>query len=173
MRCQVCNKNNATVHVTELQDADQHAAHKYDVHQQHVCESCAQMMNLPHLPVVKKKSMVDIWKLLQQSAQNSRREGGLTCKTCGMTLAEFRSKGRLGCADCYEAFRRHLDPLLERIHNSSHHIGRLPHADPASRERSDKIRDLRERLESAIREEDYEDAASLRDQLQSLEADDS
>lgn len=182
MLCQVCSKNSASVHITEIQQFDivEPADRPGDssgkavegttqAEQKHVCESCAQMMNLPNMPLVK-KSMVDIWKLLQQSAQRSRKEGGLTCSKCGMTLGEFRSKGRLGCSACYEAFKAHLEPLIERIHNSSHHTGRLPGIEEVAPGRHQKIAELREKLEHAIREEAYEDAAHLRDQLQSLES---
>lgn len=177
MQCQVCGKNPASVHITEIHDpapvakpGSQSAAGKATYRQKHICEACAQMMNLPHMPVVVKKNMVDIWKLLQRSAERSRQEAGMVCEHCQMSLGEFRSKGRLGCPDCYESFRRHLDPLLERIHNASHHTGRLPGMDERAQERRRKISSLREKLVTAIKEEAYEDAASLRDLLQALEA---
>jgi protein-arginine kinase activator protein McsA len=63
---------------------------------------------------------------LQQSARAQAQATSLACPDCGMTLAEFRSKGRLGCPRDYEIFREHLDPLIERIHNAKHHLGRGP-----------------------------------------------
>ena len=87
-----------------------------------------------------------------------------------MTLGEFRSKGRLGCAACYETFGRQLEPLFERVHNATRHVGRLPGTNEAHNQLRMRITDLRARLESAIREEAYEDAAQLRDELQALES---
>jgi len=165
MICQICSKNPATVHITEIALEGTESG---TPSQKHVCETCAQMTNLPHMPVAQ-KGMVNIWKLLQQSAQKARQEGGLACPDCGMTLAEFRSKGRLGCPRDYEVFQQHLDPLIHRIHNSIQHEGRLPGLGEDQLHQMHQITTLRAQLEEAIREEAYEDAARLRDELQDLE----
>ena len=102
MTCQLCNKNPATIHVTDLRRT---AGAEATVSEQHVCEGCAQALELPSAPVPQ-KNVLDIWKLLQRSAQKARTEGGLTCPECGISLAEFRSKGRLGCATSSPSMRR-------------------------------------------------------------------
>jgi protein arginine kinase activator len=96
-----------------------------------------------------------------------------------MTLEEFRKKGRLGCAHDYRVFAEHLGELLERIHGSKAHSGRRPaHAGlpapkevpaQAKREREERIQHLRAELENAIRQEAYESAARLRDELKAIE----
>ncbi|MEW6072797.1 MAG: UvrB/UvrC motif-containing protein [Planctomycetota bacterium] len=175
MKCQICNQNAATIHITEIPsgqfaaEKDSGAAEeKAPLVQRHLCESCAQNLNLPQMQV-SPKSVVNIWKLLQQSAKKAREEGGLSCPDCGMSLAEFRSKGRLGCPKDYEVFKAHLIPLLQRIHNASRHVGRLPGLDEQTLRRMNQLNDLRQRLQAAIREEDYEDAARLRDEIQGIE----
>ncbi|MFN8855015.1 MAG: UvrB/UvrC motif-containing protein, partial [Planctomycetaceae bacterium] len=78
---------------------------------------------------------------------------------------------RLGCSDCYTAFREELLPLLENIHGDIQHVGKAPRRAPLdSRRRQDLIR-LRSELKTAISEESYERAAELRDQIQQLERD--
>ena len=86
-----------------------------------------------------------------------------------MTLHEFRAQGRLGCQDCYTTFAQHLGPLLLRMHQATQHKGRSPGVDPAELELRQRTDALREAMEVAIREEDYEQAASLRDRLEALE----
>jgi len=167
MICELCNKQTATVHVTELSKGDDAATL---VQQKHICESCAQSLALPSAPVVLNKGVLDIWKLLRQSAQKARAEGSLSCPQCGMSLAEFRSKGRLGCPKDYEVFRAHLEPLLLRVHNAKEHRGRIPGAHDIDRTRRKQLSDLRAKLEAAVREEAYENAARLRDEIQILEA---
>jgi protein arginine kinase activator len=166
MLCQTCQENPATVHVTEVQQAEGAGASL--VRERHLCEVCAQEANLPHTPVVK-KSVAEIWKLLQASAQRGKKESGVACPDCGMTLMEFRQKGRLGCPKDYEVFTPQLRDLLERIHGATRHSGRGPGLDETSLERMRQVSELQERLEAAIREEAYEDAANLRDQLKSLQ----
>lgn len=172
MICQSCQKNVATVHVTEITEVPAAegaaAAPERQVEEQHLCEVCAQTMDLPHMPAVK-KSMADIWKLLQISAQQTRKKAGPACPSCGMTLDEFRKKGRLGCAKDYEVFKGHILELLERVHGARTHIGRVPGTSEAEVERQRRMSTLRQELEVAIREEAYENAARLRDEIRQLE----
>jgi len=207
MKCQVCNANDAHVHVIDVA-GEGPPDQDYDWTERHVCQECAARMDLPSVP--SKPEISEIWKLLEQSAKRRHLESGVTCPHCGMTLAEFRAKGRLGCPYDYDIFREHLDPLLERIHNAAEHVGRIPGgvverseepkdqsagaqpspvaaieapADveteaepPATAEQPDlerrARRRLRRRLERKLRgavdSEDYELAANLRDELQSL-----
>jgi len=167
MICELCKKQTAMVHVTEISRQEGAAAL---VQQKDVCEGCAQSLDLPNAPVAMNKGVLDIWKLLRQSAQKARAEGSLTCPQCGMSLAEFRSKGRLGCPHDYEVFHAHLEPLLLRVHNAKEHRGRVPGQSATDCERTRHLSDLRAKLEAAIREEAYESAARLRDQIQELEA---
>jgi protein arginine kinase activator len=139
------------------------------VEKRHLCEACAQNLQLPAASNPP-KGLVNIWKLLQKSARKAREEGGLACPDCGMTLAEFRSKGRLGCSRDYETFRQHLTPLLQRIHNSTNHQGRTPGAPAQDLERQRHLTALRAKLDEAIRAEAYENAAELRDKIQTLES---
>lgn len=96
-----------------------------------------------------------------------------TCASCGMTYQEFRVKGRFGCAACYDAFEDGLVPLLEKVHGASQHIGTLP-KDEAPTERSreavaQELADLKRRLNRVIKNEDYMEAARIRDRIQELE----
>lgn len=171
MLCQNCNQNPATVHVTEIDHTPPKAASNGSppsapkIQEQHLCEACAQAAKLPHLPI---KGVAEIWKLLQASAQRSKREVGIVCPDCGMSLMEFRQKGRLGCPKDYEVFGAQLRDLLERIHGSNRHVGRVPGLDEAGTARMQRVTELQSALESAIRDEAYEAAAKLRDELRSI-----
>ena len=171
MLCQNCQKNVATVRVTELlDDPDAAAQDEPQVTEEHLCEICAQTRNLPHAPVAK-KSVTDILKLLQFSAQQSaaRKRPTLSCPHCGMTWEEFRKKGRFGCPEDYRVFQKPLSDLLERMHGATEHIGRMPGVSNEELARIQRVSELKRDLESAIRDEAYESAAKIRDELKSLE----
>jgi protein arginine kinase activator len=87
-----------------------------------------------------------------------------------MTMRDFRQRGRLGCAKDYEVFGAALRDLLERIHGSAQHIGRRPGADAEDAQRTQRIVELRAALDAAIRDEAYETAARLRDELKALQS---
>jgi protein arginine kinase activator len=170
MLCQICNKAPATVHVTEISHASgAEGAEGSTVEQRHLCEKCARNMKLPVAPINLNKTAA-VWKLLKDSARRARDESALKCPACGMTLAEFRNKGRLGCPQDYTVFQEHLTPLLLRIHNATSHKGRLPGKDDRELARERDLTRLRAELDVAIKTEAYENAARLRDQIQGLES---
>jgi len=57
-----------------------------------------------------------------------------------------------------------------RVHNASEHKGRGPGLDDHQRERLERLNSLNAELQLAIRDEAYESAARLRDEISQLEA---
>jgi protein arginine kinase activator len=177
MKCEICQENQATIHVTEVrEDPDVESGDhlKHHISHQHICANCAGQLELPFVPPPKKsvahvKQMAEIWKVIQATAQKQHAQSALTCPDCGLSLTEFRAKGRLGCARCYEVFAEHVGPLLERIHSASAHKGRLPHRAAEKEQRATRLAELKRRLDEAVRSEDYEAAATIRDELRALE----
>ncbi|MCK6446560.1 MAG: UvrB/UvrC motif-containing protein [Planctomycetes bacterium] len=172
MLCQNCQQNEATLHITDIEHqvaAD--GATKSSFVEQHLCDACAKGLGVPHGPKKAAKSVQEIFKLLQMSAQKVRREPGVTCPDCGMTLAEFRQRGRLGCPKDYDLFGAHLAELVERVHGANHHVGRKPGVDETQLARLRRVNELQLALESAIRAEAYENAARIRDELKTLRGD--
>ena len=102
------------------------------------------------------------------SAPDERRPPLRVCLQCGFTYAEFRARGLLGCAACYDhmgealiADMLHRHPRLHRrAPDAQGEAGPDRAADPAAVTAA-----LRERLSDALRLERYEEAAALRRQL--------
>lgn len=96
--------------------------------------------------------------------------GELACDQCGMTYAEFQKCGMLGCANCYKTFKAPLDALLQRIHGNTQHAGRIPGSVRSGVSIRMNIDRLKQRLQKAIADEEYEQAAKLRDSIRALSA---
>ena len=94
-----------------------------------------------------------------------------TCPNCGLTIADFKRTGRLGCARCYATFDVSLRGLLRKLHGGTQHSGKvyLP-PDPTETDRTARVVGLRRSLSRAVEAEDFERAAALRDQIRRLEA---
>src|SRR2546430_1270248 len=92
------------------------------------------------------------------------------CPVCGFTQADFKKTGRLGCSTCYATFTEALTALLKAMHKGTAHVGKVPERAHRAGELSDKMRNLSESLQKAVAEENYETAASLRDQIKQLES---
>jgi protein arginine kinase activator len=97
------------------------------------------------------------------------------CDQCGITWAEFRQTGLLGCPADYDHFERDLTPLIQRAHEgATHHTGKTPakhgEAKAASEGRPTvDVARLRKELQRAVEAEDYETAAKVRDQIKAAE----
>jgi protein arginine kinase activator len=161
-KCHRCTKP-ATLHITEIRENQVQALH--------LCEKCAQEY----------LTSVEVGSAADEPGQSATTPAGLlaqevdehienlTCPNCGITYKEFRSQGRLGCPNDYIAFHDELLPLLESIHGETQHVGKIPkHAPDLSQRQYELIR-LRNSLRSAVDSEQYEEAASLRDQIRQLE----
>ncbi|MFA6349886.1 MAG: UvrB/UvrC motif-containing protein [Candidatus Omnitrophota bacterium] len=160
MLCNICNKNKATVHLTEIID-DQ-------MKELHLCEECARNKSAAM------ESQFGLSDLLAGMAQSDKpsvdKDASLArCLNCGLTFADFKKIGRLGCGDCYISFRKYLVPLLKRIHGSSQHLGKSPQKVTRVMKKKIDIQDLRIRLQKAIEQEAFEEAAKLRDAIKELE----
>lgn len=90
--------------------------------------------------------------------------------TCGYTYADISQKGRVGCPTCYTVFKEELAPLLRSVHGTTVHTGSVPSRHRAKRERTERLKLLKKQLHDAVQKEDYETAATLRDEIRSLQA---
>jgi len=161
MLCEACKQTHATVHLTEIVN-DQ-------MTELHLCEVCA---NQKGSQVESHFGLADLLSGLADfgKAQEPEEIATKACPSCGMTYDDFRKVGRLGCAECYATFKRSLGSLLKRIHGSPLHLGKSPvRLLRSSRDSKMELLDLKRKLEGAIDQEEFEEAARLRDQIRRLE----
>ena len=96
------------------------------------------------------------------------------CKNCGMTYNDFIDTGMFGCSECYDVFSNPIDSLLKNLHGTAKHIGRgakgegEPIKEKVESKKLTKKEELEAKLEKAIKEERYEDAAKLRDEIKEM-----
>jgi len=162
MLCEICSKNEATVHYTEI--INSRAA------EMHLCENCAQEKGAaikPHFPLADLLAGLTDFQVPLTVKKGEMK----LCSYCGLTYADFRKRGRLGCGQCYYAFKNSLSSLLKRVHGSSQHVGKVPVSAGGGAEASCTLRELRESLRRAIQKEEYEEAIRLRDRIKELEKD--
>jgi len=93
----------------------------------------------------------------------------LICEKCGMSFDEFQKVGKLGCSNCYEVFSERLKPLLKRLHGATEHRGKLPGKGLKNTKVTNEIDCLKDLLNIAVKNEEYEKAAEIRDKIKSLE----
>lgn len=115
-------------------------------------------------------SLADLLLGLGASQEMEQASGAdLRCPQCGFTQADFKKTGRLGCAACYEVFGEGLESLLKSMHKGTRHIGKSPAKYQQSRAARQKLESLQEELSAAIKEENFERAAELRDEIKTIQ----
>ncbi len=174
MICSRCQKNPAQVHYSAVVNGQETSAN--------LCVPCAQTagialstsegVNFPSLPpaLAELFGMLSTWPARPAAASIAR-----FCPHCKWTLERFQKTGLMGCPDCYGHFRAQAKGVLERIHGTSAHRGRKPSAlapaeKPKGREKIPPAPELRQRLETAIQKEKFEEAAVIRDMLRKMES---
>jgi protein arginine kinase activator len=157
--CENCKKHQATIHLTEIINNT-----KKEIH---LCEHCAEKQGV----VKQQMSIADFLAGLASGSGPAAKHKlpDVRCPGCGMSLAEFQSGGRFGCADDYTVFRDRLMPLIEKIHDSTQHVGKVPARAGSNVQREKELRQLQAELKRAVDREEYEKAAELRDQIRKLE----
>lgn len=120
----------------------------------------------------------------------------LKCKNCGYTFDDIVNTGKLGCEDCFDVFEDKLDPIIKKIQGANRHVGRIGkllnesnsnegsiknanvkediqttdelQKDSKANSKEMEIERLQRELKNAIKEERYEDAAKIRDEIKKL-----
>lgn len=185
MLCEKCKIREANIQVVEVVNG---------VKSEHyLCAQCASEMDLNvtgpgingEMPLAKLLS-----KLLSQTMKSEQKEecANVVCPTCGTTYEQFIKDSKFGCADCYKVFDLLIGDNIRQLQGSGEHHGKHPkyisgdipqqvkedleesisEAVPES-EYLDKLIDLRRLLKKAVEDEDFEDAARIRDEIREIE----
>ena len=165
MRCQICNENDATIHLTEINDGKRT--------EMHICEHCAAEQGIAvksQIPINELlSSLLAVQPTDDELSSSSQQQS--SCPHCNLTLAQFRKEGVLGCPYDYEVFEKSLLPLIERVHDGkTTHCGKLPSNTPQDAKKQIQLINLRQQLDAAVQSEDYELAAKLRDKIKKCES---
>ncbi|MBI5385291.1 MAG: UvrB/UvrC motif-containing protein [Verrucomicrobia bacterium] len=159
MLCCVCKQKEATVHLTQIAGEKMQ---KVDL-----CEDCAKEKGVNDPTGF---SLADLLLGLGASQEMEEAAGSsdLKCPQCGFTQADFKKAGRLGCAHCYDTFSEGLESLLKTMHKGTRHKGKVPLALRGTQDLKDKLGALQKKLEKAVADENFEQAAQMRDEIKAL-----
>ena len=153
--CDECGANPANIHLTQILESETHVFH--------LCEECARKKGISIS--VNDEAVVEVESV--DKLKEKKPEPDKVCDRCGLKLSELRNKGWLGCASCYQAFEEEIEDLLVHVHGSSMHKGKKYAGVVQSVSRSD-LKRLRGELAIAIKNEQFEQAAALRDAIHGL-----
>ena len=168
MLCEICHKNEATIHIQEIIGGQKKSMH--------LCSSCAAAkqqndgldfgpFNLAGL-LYKLSGNDSDSKKASDSRKNSEQ---LVCPVCSWDEQRLNASGKLGCENCYKVFAPLLNEAIKNMHRGASHVGKQPGGkgqELCILHR--KLADLQKQLQEAVKVEDYENAARLRDLINEL-----
>lgn len=161
-KCDLCD-NEATVHEVVVRNGQRI--------ERHLCEDHAKEAGVFHSQTFSAAGQVVKKVVMSQSGlAEQAKTAQSSCPECGLTFAEFRQSGLLGCSKCYESFSAKLVSLLRRAHDGGdHHVGKVPKRSGTCLVKQERLRALRKHLKECIELEQYEKAAAVRDEISEIE----
>lgn len=178
MLCQNCGENDANVRYTQIMNGVKK--------EMFLCNNCSKKLgignfdfNMPiNLSSFLGEFLDEEVSLLPSFASPKK----VVCEDCGMSYEEFIHTGKFGCEDCFEVFSDRIDSILRNIQGGNRHIGRSGRGKISStKEKIEKkempetklaenseIEVLNKKMKKAIEEENYENAAKIRDEIKKI-----
>ena len=186
MLCENCGKREANVRYTENINGRRRELN--------LCEECSQKLGVGQMdfsmPIdfssflggfMDELTTPSFMPMLNTLKQNK-------CNNCGSTFDDIMNTGMLGCQDCYNTFDDELDSIIKKLQGSNRHVGRIGKIidkkidekegkeskktdlknETNNKTKEDKKILLKRDLEQAIKEERYEDAAKIRDEIKKM-----
>ena len=167
MKCLVCDKREATIAFTHVVEQDKKLVYLCETCYDQQGESSAKKPEPPPVPVEEEKKVAAAMEKMKfEPGQLAQR-----CSSCGMSYEEFKKLGRFGCGRCYTTFSEQMERLLKRIHGAVSHAGKGPIEVKPALPPDEELQELRQQLQQAVDEEEYEQAADLRDRIAFIERD--
>ncbi|MBL4888990.1 MAG: UvrB/UvrC motif-containing protein [Candidatus Lindowbacteria bacterium] len=166
--CDICKVNPA-----QIQFVEQRGTHQKKVA---MCQSCGAekgimqqggnlSLNIPDI-------MAQLPNVMAAMTGTSLPHAALQCPNCGLMATDFSKTGRVGCSDCYEVFGELLKPVISKVQPGTTHRGLVPERS-AEFQLKNNIDQLKLKLKEVVAQENYEEAASLRDQIRAIETSES
>lgn len=143
--CDECGNNPANVHLTQIVNNETTVFN--------LCMDCA------------RKKGISIQMHEGALQEQVEKEPEVTCTRCQLSLSEFREKGWLGCSDCYRAFEKEIEELLHQMHGMAAYKGKAYGRPVGMKIDTKDVTRLRHELNNAIRNEQFELAAAIRDKI--------
>jgi len=165
MFCEECKEKPATVHLTQVFNGQKVESH--------LCEVCASQKSGFLFDSANKFSIPNLLGGMFGSNYSVQNVSTIAipskCPNCGMRFIDIRQVGKLGCSECYKVYEQELEAPLRRIHGNSQHLGKIPVRGGEKVLIRKQIEVLKNKLQEAVKEEKYEKAAEIRDQVKQME----
>ena len=162
MLCQNCERSEATTHIKRVVNGD--------TAESHLCADCAAHLGYGDFFSGFGLNLGELFGgVYENGLVGQAKVKAVRCPKCGCSFEDIVRDGKLGCAQCYTTFYDKLLPSLQRIHGRIEHNGKISQVAGEATKKKSRLEELREELGAAIEEQNFEQAAKLRDEIKEME----
>lgn len=159
MLCQSCEKRQATTHIKTIVNGE--------LKEYNLCPECANKMGYGSFFGNFGFDLDKLFGSFMESVGTGR--STKRCQCCGSSFEDIAKSGKVGCASCYDVFYEELLPSIQRIHGRTSHTGKLARSAGTEVRIKNELTQCKYELEQAIKAQEFEKAAELRDRIRELE----
>jgi protein arginine kinase activator len=167
MLCEDCRQRVSTIIHVEKSGGEKRAVR--------LCQMCVEKRGIP-VPVLRnpirvETILMDVLDHLDEDGTFDPRDlsDSEICTACGWSFGNLRETGLLGCPHCYSSFENKLMVLMQELHGSDSHLGKVYSDDGHRLDDEEDETILKAALEEAISMEEFEYAAQIRDRLRQIQ----
>lgn len=157
MLCQNCQTKDAAVHLKQIINGE--------AIELHLCPDCAAAMGYSDMLGM---FQLPFGRIFGAAAGKQSTAPEQRCPTCGFTFSDISHSGRPGCPDCYRFFADRLAPSIKKIHGRAVYTGKIPESAGKGAQNERRLRELKAQMDEAVRQQDFERAAFLRDEIKDI-----
>ncbi len=162
VKCEVCKQRESVIHIQQVIGDE-----RVDMY---LCEVCAHEKGVSQRDDKIELTVSQLLAgLLEGKAEDDTERSVDECPSCGRNVSEVKADGRLGCPECYSSFATEIRAMQRNLSGSTQHKGKLPKRIKEYKELLIDRQNLKSELDEAVRNEDYETAAALRDRIREIE----
>lgn len=175
MLCEKCNKNIANVYLKNNVNGN--------ITENYLCSSCANEVygkydkydkydkNTNIFNGLNNDFVADVFNMFDFNKMSHALAGARNvCPLCGSNFSQITQTGKVGCGECYKTFKNELEPNVMRIHGRAIHTGKIPKNMSLKISNKRKAEELNIKLKKCISEQNFEEAAEIRDEIKKLNA---
>ena len=162
MRCDNCGRV-ATYHSIEIVNGNRV--------EHHLCSDCASSLReeLDFMPLTI-PTIGEFFDFPLSFRAPKRIKKVLRCPKCGCTSEDFLNNGKLGCNECYKYLKEVVDPAIDEVLSNNDMPDKISLKEGINKDipLANDLNSLNEQLKFAIKEERFEDASTLKEQIDKL-----
>lgn len=176
MKCSHCHEKEANTHIRRIINGKKE--------EMYLCEECAKELGVIDEFDFEPLTMDSFFgNLLGAGAAALNSLAGVDrCTYCGSSFNDIINSGKVGCAHCYDRFEDKLAPSIEKLHGRTRHVGKHVTYTEEPEKTAAKQDDIKENntaemseidrlkadLQNAVKEQRFEDAATIRDKINGM-----